>query len=65
MNPKILHNLSFTLTFFLGLSSIALGLGWLIASEPWLLDQSANEKLLGTSFSEILSAPINQNLHLY
>ena len=65
MNPKFLHNLSFSLIFFLGLSSIALGLGWLIASEPWLLDQSANEKLLGTSFSEILSAPINQNLYLY
>jgi len=65
MNPKILHNLSVSLIFFLGLSGIALGLGWLIAPEPWLLDQSANEKLLGTSFSEILSAPINQNLHLY
>ena len=65
MNPKFLHNLSFSLIFFLGLSGIALGLGWLIASEPWLLDQSANEKLLGTSFSEILSAPINQNLYLY
>ena len=65
MNPKFLHNLSFSLISFLGLSGIALGLGWVIASEPWLLDQSANEKLLGTSFSEILSAPINQNLHLY
>jgi len=65
MNPKFLHNLSFSLIFFLGLSGIALGLGWLLASEPWLLDQSANEKLLGTSFSEILSAPINQNLYLY
>ena len=65
MNPKFLHNLSLSLIFLLGFSSIALGLGWLIAPEPWLLDQSANEKLLGNSFSEIFSAPINQKLHLY
>ncbi len=65
MNPKFLHNLSFSLIFFLGFSGLALGLGWLISPEPWLLNQSANEKLLGNSFSEILSAPINQNLNLY
>ena len=65
MNPKFLHNLSLSLIFFLGLSGIALGLGWLISSEPWLLDQSANEKLLDNSFSEMFSDPINQNLHLY
>ena len=65
MNPKFLHNLSLSLIFLLGFSSIALGLGWLITPEPWLLDQSANEKLLGNSFSEIFSAPINQKLHLY
>ena len=65
MNPKFLHNLSLSLIFFLGLSVIALGLGWLISSEPWLLDQSANEKLLDNSFSEMFSDPINQNLHLY
>ncbi len=65
MNPKFLHNLSLSLIFLLGFSSIALGLGWLISPEPWLLNQSANEKLLENSFSEIFSAPINQNLHLY
>ena len=65
MNPKFLHNLSLSLIFFLGLSVIALGLGWLISSEPWLLDRSANEKLLDNSFSEMFSDPINQNLHLY
>ncbi|MBI38941.1 MAG: hypothetical protein CMF59_05030 [Leptospiraceae bacterium] len=41
------------------------GLGWLLAGEPWLLDQAANERLLQVSYSELLAAETNRHLGDY
>jgi len=65
MNPKQLHNLTLIPVFLLGLISFVMGFGWLLSPEPWLLDQSANEALLGVTFSQLFSEPVNQNLSAY
>ena len=65
MDPKRLHNLTVLPVFIIGISSLILGIGWLLSSEPWLWDQSANEILLKISFEELFSAPINRGLPDY
>lgn len=37
-----------------GLIAIAVGVVYLLAPEPWLLDRRANERLLGMSFEELM-----------
>ena len=65
MDPKRLHNLTVLPIFIIGISSLILGVSWLLSSEPWLWDQSANEILLKISFEELFSAPINRGLPDY
>lgn len=64
-NPKLLHNLTFIPPLLIGVCAIALGLAWLLTDEPWLLDREANEALLNTTFAELFSADMNQNLPDY
>ncbi len=65
MDIKNLHNLALGPVLAMGLLALGFGSAWLIASEPWLLDQGANEALLGTSFAELFSADINEHLPAY
>ncbi|MCH7732144.1 MAG: hypothetical protein IIB44_06455 [Candidatus Marinimicrobia bacterium] len=65
MNQKTLHNLSWIPVFLIGLIAVIMGLLWLIIDEPWLLDRAANEATLGTTFNELFSAQVNQNLPDY
>ena len=65
MNPKILHNLTMAPFLIIGLMAFILGLAWLITSEPWMLDKSANVVLLDESYSNLFSEPINRNLPKY
>ena len=41
------------------------GFRWLISSEPWLLDQLANEERLGITFQELFSIEGNETLEGY
>ena len=50
------------------LISVALcisGIRWMISSEPWMLDQVANEERLKMSFIELFLIEGNSNLSLY
>ena len=50
------------------LISVALcisGIRWMISSEPWMLDQVANEERLKMSFTELFLIEGNLNLRLY
>ncbi|MBI3241268.1 MAG: hypothetical protein HYZ49_03135 [Chloroflexi bacterium] len=51
--------------YLTGLGTSLLGLGWLFAPEPWLLDQKANEALLQTTYAQLLAADINAHLGDY
>jgi len=65
MNPKTLHNLTWIPPMLIGLLAICLGLVWLITKEPWLLDKSANEALLGTTYTALFAAPVNAHMPDY
>jgi len=65
MNPKKLHNLTWGPISLIGLGSVGLGLSWLVSPQPWLLDKTANEALLQTTFQTLLAAPINRHLTDY
>ena len=41
------------------------GIRWMISSEPWMLDQVANEERLKMSFIELFLIKGNSNLSLY
>ena len=41
------------------------GFRWLTSSEPWLLDQLANEERLGITFQELFSIEGNETLEGY
>ena len=41
------------------------GIRWMISSEPWMLDQVANEERLKMSFIELFLIEGNSNLSLY
>ena len=64
-NPKSLHNYTMMPFFIIGISAFVAGFGWLLAPEPWLLDESANIVLLGTSYENLFAEGINENLPSY
>ncbi|MEE9167761.1 MAG: hypothetical protein V3U24_09940 [Candidatus Neomarinimicrobiota bacterium] len=65
MDSKLLHNLTWIPLFVIGLFGAVLGVFWLMADEPWLLDRAANESTLGITFSELFETEINQTLPDY
>ena len=65
MNSKLLHNLTMVPFLIIGFMAFLLGLVWLFAPEPWMLDKSANVILLDESYSSLFSEPINRNLPKY
>lgn len=65
MSAKKLHNIAWVPIALIGLGSVGLGLAWFLSPEPWILDKTANEDLLQTSFQKLFSAPINQHLPDY
>ncbi len=65
MNKRIAHNLTWFPVFLIGILIISLGALWCIHEQPWLLNKSANEVLLQTSFDVLLSEKINISLPLY
>ena len=65
MNPKTLHNLTFVPFLLLGITAFLMGFGWMLSSEPWMLDESANTILLQESYKDLFAHPINQNLPKY
>ena len=64
-NPKRLHNYTMMPFFIIGICAFIAGFGWLLAPEPWLLDESANILLLGTSYENLFAESINENLPDY
>jgi hypothetical protein len=65
MNPKLLHNLTVLPFFLIGITSFLMGFGWMLSSEPWMLDESANTLLLKASYKNLFAHPINENLPQY
>ena len=65
MNPKLLHNLTVIPFFILGITSFFMGFGWMLSSEPWMLDEYANTSLLEESYKDLFAHPINENLPRY
>ncbi|MDC1032112.1 hypothetical protein OAQ57_00570 [Candidatus Marinimicrobia bacterium] len=65
MNPKLLHNLTVIPFFILGITSFFMGFGWMLSSEPWMLDEYANTILLEESYKDLFAHPINENLPRY
>jgi len=65
MNPKLLHNLTVIPFFILGITSFIMGFGWMLSSEPWMLDEYANTILLEESYKDLFAHPINENLPRY
>ena len=65
MNKRTAHNLTWGPIFIIGVVANILGLAWFIHEEPWLLDQTSNEVLIQTSFSDLFSKKINIGLPLY
>ena len=51
--------------FISGLGTCVLGLMWVLAADPWLLDQQANEILLKTSYEALFEADANAHLPDY
>ena len=49
----------------IGLVLCVSGIRWLVSSEPWILDQVANEERLRMSFSELFSIEGNTTLSAY
>ena len=64
-SPKSLHNYTMMPFFIIGISAFVAGFGWLLAPEPWLLDESANIVLLRTSYESLFAEAINENLPSY
>ena len=56
----------FSIPFFIiGIVMIFLGARWMIVSEPWMLDQVANEDRLGMTFDKLFNDDINKTLPSY
>lgn len=51
--------------YIIGVSTVILGLRWMISPEPWLLDQHANEVVLQMSFAQLFAADVNTTLPAY
>ncbi len=60
MTSKILHNFTWIPLMLIGLTAIGLGIVWCCIQEPWLMDKSANEALLQTSFDNLFSESVNR-----
>ncbi|NOZ74501.1 MAG: hypothetical protein GXO90_03865 [FCB group bacterium] len=65
MNPKRAHNLVQIPLLIIALAAMGLGISWIFSAEPWMLDQQANEALLGVDFHTLFQTPVNQNLPDY
>ncbi len=52
-----LKTLAIAPVVLIGASSMMMGLAWIFAPEPWLLDKSANEFLLQTSYDALFASP--------
>ena len=61
---KKITYIKYSLTI-IGLSLVISGFRWLTSSEPWLLDQLANEERLGITFQELFSIEGNETLEGY
>ena len=61
---KKITYIKYSLTI-IGLSLVISGFRWLTSSEPWLLDQLANEERLGITFQELFSIEGNETLGGY
>ena len=64
-NPKTLHNYTMMTFFIIGFSAFFAGFAWILAPEPWLLDEYANTILLDESYENLFAADINRNLPDY
>lgn len=60
-----MHNLAWMPIAIIGLTAVLLAPGWIFSDEPWLLDKTANEALLGLSYDELFSQDVNSNLPEY
>ena len=49
----------------IGITMVVLGARWIFVTEPWMLDQVANEERLGMTFDELFKSPINKTLPDY
>ena len=65
MSTKTLRIFILVPIYLIRLSTGLLGLSWLLAPAPWLLDQTANETLLQTTFQQLLAADVNRHLGDY
>lgn len=51
--------------YIIGISTVVLGLRWMLSPEPWLLDQHANEVVLQMNFIQLFAADVNTTLPAY
>lgn len=51
--------------YLIGVVTVLHGLAWMIADEPWLLDQGPNEILLKSSYVKLMASEINTHLGVY
>ena len=65
MDGRHYHNLTWVPMFLIGIITLIVGSIYYLNSEPWLLDKSANEILLGADYSMLFSQNTNLNLSLY
>lgn len=65
MVSTLRHRLLVVPLWLTGLGIVFHGLLWLLADDPWLLDQAANERLLRSSYDALLAAPANHHLSDY
>ena len=61
-NKYLLFSLPFMI---IGVVMIILGARWMLVSEPWMLDQVANEDRLGMPLNELFKPEINKTLPDY
>ena len=64
MNKKYLIIVKYPLVL-IGLMLCVSGIRWMISSEPWLLDQVANEERLKMTFIELFEISGNETLSKY
>jgi hypothetical protein len=65
MDGKHYHNITWIPVLVIGLSALFLGGVYTSINHPWLLDQRANELLLGIRYDDLFSQKINQFLPGY
>ncbi|OUX36927.1 MAG: hypothetical protein CBE33_04635 [Candidatus Pelagibacter sp. TMED273] len=60
------NNLLFIIPLqILGFTLLIMGLGWMLSSEPWMLDKFANEQRLNMKFEKLFEFEINKTLPGY